>query len=726
MRNKLATFEKELEKCDIVVAVLGQPNVGKSSLFNTLTKGTARVGNFPGTTVEVKIGRTSYRDKTICFVDLPGIYGLSAATDEERIARNYIVRGRADVFMVLVDSTAPERTLYLAIQLLEMVPNVVIALTKWDLAHKHGVHIHLDRIESMLGVPVIGVSAMTGEGIRELLDTIIDVAEGRRRIRKEPLVIDYGILETYISEIEKKLREKSIVLPYPSRWVAIRLLEGDEELYEDLAKRGAQDLVDFVKCLREEVKKITGKYPEDHVVDARFRYASAIVSSTVVKVKIPPPIPPEIKKRISLHEIVEKTFSHPVVGPIASISTLFLVFLAAFVVNTGFPLNILFESVGATSIAEAIESYSLSGLISAGFDSLATAIHASLDSVNPVLASLLADGIVAGVGAVLSFFPLILIIAVIMSALEDSGLGPRMATALHDLFARFGLSGRAVYPLMIAMGCNVPAVLASRAAIDDAEKTEIAMTVSFIPCQARLIVLLYFVYTLFRSPVVQGLTVFFIYLGGIVLYLISSKILRLILFKSREAPPLLLEIPPLHKPNLKVIWWNSWDISKHFLKKAGLIIFTLSIIVWFLLSYGPQGYVEDVSMSFGAKLGGVLAPMLSTLYGFDVNTSWKIGFALINGFIAKEGLITAIAELSGVSEEQAIEALHIDLAQGVAVLLFMMYYVPCLATIAVVYQETRSIKITLITVLYLVLVSLFISLIVYEVLSTISKIGLTP
>jgi len=690
--------------CDILVAVAGQPNVGKSTLFNRITGEVARVGNFPGTTVEMTVGRRIHRGRSVCFIDLPGAYGLSASSLEERVTRRCILQRCADVYLVVVDATVPERTMYLAVQVLELVPNVVVALNKWDVSHKMGVHIHVDKLESRLGVPVIPVSGVTGEGVTQLLDTLLDVATGRRGVRREPLRIDYGPLETYIAELENEVSKVRELSGYPSRWMALMLLEGDEELLRMLLDAGRRDVVERVESMRSEIAKVMGRDPEELIAEARYRYVEALLRDTVVKARL-----------VERESVVDMVFRVPVLGSVISIALLFLVFLTAFVVNTGFPLNVLLRFLGFASWAEALERFSVSGLLSEGFTELANFVESHLACVNPLLADLLAKGVLGGLGAVLSFFPLILVVAVVMSMLEDSGLGPRMAVALHSLFARFGLSGRAVYPLLIAFGCNVPAVLASRTAIDDVERLEIAMSVAFVPCQARLVVLLYFVFQLLKNPLAQSLTTVSIYVGGALLYLLSSKLFRTLLGR-REAPELLLEIPPLHRPSARVVLWNSWDIAKHFLKKAGVIIFALSVATWMLLNLGPGGLVENPAHSYAAYLGKTMAPLLQRVYGLSSDSAWKVAFALINGFIAKEGLVTSIAELSGVSEKSAFEALHLDVAQSVALLIVMMYYVPCVATIAAIYQETRSAKLTIFTILYLLGVSFAISVAVFSIL----------
>jgi len=695
---------RESAACDVTVALAGQPNVGKSTLFNVLTGENVRVSNWAGTTVEKKTGFRAHRGRRICFVDLPGVYGLSTLTIDEKVARSYLLSGEADVILVLVDSTAPERTIYLALQILELTPRVVIAFTKSDLAHSMGIHIHVDKLVSRIGVPIVMVSAIGGEGIEELLDTLIDVAEGRRG-RSEVLRIDYNGLEPYIAEVEKLLSGVAGLEGYPSRWLALRLLEGDQELAGVLEKSAGGVLAEVEK-LREEARRILGRGIEEVVASSRYRFADTLFKDAIARVRV-----------AAGPSIVDRIFEKPVVGPLAALATLFSVFLAAFTINTGFPLNVIADLLGAPRLAEALETYSLSGLLGLLFEKLADSVRAWLEPSSPGLASLIADGVIGGVGTVLLFTPLIIVIAAFMAVIEDSGLGPRIAIALHSFFNRFGLSGRSAYPMFICFGCNVPGILASRTAIDTAERMEVILSAAFIPCQARLVVALYAVTALLTSSIAQAAALISVYAVGIAVFLVSSLALRRLVFKVREPPELLMEVPPIHSPNPKVVWWLTWDTTKHFLKKAAIVIFLLSVVSWGLLNYGPPGQVEDVAQSYAAHIGSMLAPLLTALYRLNPESAWKVGFALINGFVAKEGLISAIAIMTGTAEEKAFAALGVNNAQGLALLLFFMLYVPCLATVAVIYQETRSWKWTLFSIAYMIIVATIVSEIAYLTLS---------
>lgn len=696
---------------DITVAVVGNPNVGKSTLFNVLTGEVAHVANWPGVTVARKEGIRKYRGRRVRFVDLPGIYGLSASSLEEVVTREYVVSGEPDLVVVLADSTAPERTLYLPIQLLELTPNVILVFTKVDEMGKLGIHIHFDKLESILGIPVIPTSALKGVGIRELLDKIVEFSDGRR-FRSEALKLDYGGLEPFIAEVTEILRGSKAVGNYPIRWVAVRLLEGDYRLEELLTSAGESHILKKVQQVREAVKRSVGRDPAELLIAARFNYIQSITRDVIVRVE----------RRRGIEVALEELLHKPVIGSLVSILMLFTALLVVFSVNTGFPLNIVLRYVGLTNLADLVESYSISGLLSMAFNLLTNLAGDYLSHINPILASLVADGVIAGVGAVLSFLPLILMVFVFLALLEDSGIAPRIAISFHNILSKFGFSGRAIYPLIISIGCNVPGVLASRTAVEEEERLEIIVSTPFIPCQARLVVAMALVTTFLKSPIAQAVALISVYLIGVAIFLLTGLLTRLILFRKSEPPELILEIPTIHKPSPRVVWWISWDYTKHFLKKAGIVILSLSIIIWFLLNLGPTGLVTDFKYSFGGILGNLIAPVLAP---FDIwgENAWKVGFALIHGFIAKESLLESLVLLQGgeVDVANALQSLELSVMQAYSILLLTMLYVPCLATTAVIYQESRSFKVTLAQVIYMLVVAYTISLTTYQLMKAVAS-----
>ncbi len=687
------------EECDLVVAVVGQPSTGKSTFFGHVTGKAVRVAAWPGTTVEMAVARIEHRGARVCLVDLPGVYGLATTSPEEAITKRFLLEGSYDAVLALVDPLIVERSVYLPLELAEMGLRLVVALTKWDLAHKRGVHVDVGKVSSRLGVPVIPISSLTGEGVKELLDALVEAARGGGP--RPPLRVDYGPLGQYIERLSRELGST----PLSSTWVALKLLEGDEEVAR-LVSRG--DVLELAKELREEFRRVYGRHPEDVAVFARYEKASEVLEGAVVRVAVR-------ESRASLY--LDRLFLSPRLGPVLSLATLFLVFLGAFGVNTGFPLNALMRLAGWESAAEALEEYSLSGLLARAFSLLGDSVRGSLEGYSEALAALVADGILGGVGLVLSFAPLVLVVSALISVLEDSGLGPRMVHSLHRLLRAFGLSGRSLYPLVLGFGCNVPAALQSRIAIDEHERLQVLGSVPFVLCQARFVVMMYFAQYLFPGrPLLQASLVFSLYMLSIALFLLTSKLLRALVFKAGEAPELVMEIPPLHRPSARVVWWNSWIRVRHFLAKAGTVIFAMALAAWLAVSYGPAGLASDPADSYAALVGSAVGRLAEAVYGLDPSSSWKVGFALLYGAVAKEGLVTSAAALSNVEEAEALEALGLTFQQAVGLLFFFMFYIPCLPTIAAIYYESRSLRYALGVSLYLVLAALVVSVSAYWVL----------
>ncbi len=673
------------EAKSILVAVAGQPNVGKSTLFNILTGRRVHVANWPGVTVEKHVGEREYNGYVIKFVDLPGIYGFSALTLEEKIARRFILEEKPDVLLVLVDSLNPERTMYLAIQALEMYTRVIIVFTKIDETHAHGIHINYTALSHRLGVPVVPVSSVTGQGIGELLEKIIEVAAGKHV--GGYLRVDYGELEPYISAVMGVLRKYDSRIKYPLRWLAIRLLEGDRELEEYISKTIGSGALNEVRRIRSEVETILRRTPGELLAHKRFEYIDRLLHGVVVRI----PVAEAHEERVT------KYFYHPWIGPLLSTTILILVFLIAFTINTGFPLNIVLSDLGLEDAARAVENYSLGGLVEAGIDALSSYLYMVMGS-SPA-SSLIIDGMIGGVGAVAVFLPLIMIVAFFLAVLEDSGLSPRIAVSLHGLLTRIGVSGHAVFPMLLGFGCNVPAVMATRAVPDLRERIRLIMTIPFIPCQARLVVILAFASAL--TGLNGALLILYGYIAAFAAFALVNKLLYIYDRRRGRAaePELLLELPPIHRPIPRVVWWHVWDSTKHFLVKAGTIIFLLSILIWFLTSYTPSlAYTTVPSQTIGAALAKVFAPFLYPI-GLSGDAAWIIAFALLIGFVAKESVISALTIATGAdSARSALRLLGLTDPQIAAVTVFMILYVPCMATLAVMYGETRSWKITLATI----------------------------
>lgn len=671
----------------IVAAVIGQPNVGKSTLFNVLTRSKVHVANWPGVTVQKHVGKREYRGYLIEFVDLPGTYGFSSLTIEEKIARNYIFSGEPDVILVLVDSLNPERTFYLAIQAMEITNKVIIVLTKYDAAHSRGIHINRETLEHKLRVPVIRVSAITGEGIDELLDAIIDVAHGRR-IRSDLLIADYGELNPFIDEIIRLLEKYRDKLEYPLRWTAIRLLEGDPDLEKYIVKNLGVDVFSEINEIRVEAEKILKKNLAEIISTYRFKYINSLLEKVVVKTKVE--IPRETR--------ISRYLYNPLIGPLLSILILIGVFLVAFIINLGFPLSALFDIMGYSDMAEAIEEYSLSGLVEKLFTFLGDTIYGLLG--DNIYSRFIVDGILGGVGAVLVFAPLIFTVSLFIAMLEDSGLAPRIAVGVHNLLAKIGVSGHAVFPLMVSLGCNVPAIMSVRSIPDHRERFRLILSLPFIPCQARLVVML-----ALASAVTNFNGALLIIYGYIIAFSAFALINKIIYIMDKRrgyivSPELLLEIPPLHKPIPRVVWWLTWNPTKHFLVKAGVIIFSASIFIWFITSYTASlTYTEDPGASIAAQISRLFTPLLAPI-GLDMENAWILILALLMGFIAKEVVVSTLLIATGADRvREAVNYIGLNDPQITGLTVFSILYVPCLATLAVMLGELRSLKYTLLAII---------------------------
>jgi len=414
---------------------------------------------------------------------------------------------------------------------------------------------------------------------------------------------------------------------------------------------------------------------------------------------------------------IDKIMEKPMGSAILLLGILFSLFLLIFIINTGFPLNIIFSLIGLEDIATVIEENSLSGLLSKAFEYLSDYIKSLMSSYPEPLVGLLTDGIIAGVGAVIAFIPLIYLVSLGFAILEDSGVATRLAVGLHKTFSRFGFSGRYAYPMFVSLGCNVPGVMLSRGAFDSRERLAQILSIPFIPCQARLIVALAVAQALFSGePLYQALLILWIYILGIMISLISGFIIRRLVLKERYSPELIIDLPRIHRPYAKVVGWISWSYTKEFLIRAGVVIFILSIFIWFITNFGPEGYTTEFSQSYGYIIGSYVTPFLKP---FNINNSIGpiIGLAFLQGFVAKEGLLSTLTIITGSEDPvSAINSLQLTASQMISILTFGMLYVPCLATLSVIYQETRSWRWTLFSIIYMLSIAYIVTLITYHTL----------
>jgi len=686
-------------KPHLKIGLIGQPNVGKSTLFNILTKGNVIVTNWPGTTVERNEARITYKDRELLIVDLPGIYGLSYLTLEEKISRRFIVEENPDLIIILVDSLILERSLYLAIEIRELTGKAIIAITKVDEAHSKGIHINYELLEKHLSTPVIPVSAIKNMGIDTLLEAALNYAGKEAPILK----IDYGELEPFIGSIESIIvQQLHGELKYQPRWLALKYLEGDIEVEEFLRKNLGSHYLELEE-VRNEAKRRIGLDIAAFTSMKRMSYIREhVVKNTVIKA--------DIRKRGSR---VDLLFYNPYIAPIVSLGLILALFLLVFIINTGYPLTSLLESLGYTDLASRIEEYTFSSLMEKLFEFIENVISHFMGK--SALESFIVNGVLGGVASVVIFIPLIAIIMATLGALEDSGLFPRLAIGTHALFQKIGLSGHSLLPITLSMGCNVPGVMSTRASPNYFERLKLILLTPFIPCQARLVVLLAIATAI--GGFAGSMLVPLIYLISFSVFILLSYIIYEFFEKKRDIEvEILLEIPPLHKPYLRVIWWFTWNQLKHFLRKAGVVIFLVSVFSWGLQHLTLQGaYTDNVSESIVAEFSKYITPLLKPI-GVTSEKSWIIAYAIIVGFLAKELVVSAVVTATGaLSPQEAFRLIGLTTPSAIALALFVALYIPCAPTIATIYSETRNIRYVLVSIALMLITAYLLAIFAYSV-----------
>lgn len=699
------------------IGFVGAPNVGKSSLFNALTGGSAKVSNWPGTTVEKKTGIVRFDGAMFVAVDLPGLGGFRAYSLDERVSKDYILRGDYKAVVAIADLTSLERSLYVAIVIAELSPRTIIAINKIDLMPRDVVEKFIEYLSKKLHTPVVGVSALKRIGIEVLIREITRMAESKCETDfSHNIYIDYEELNKYIDEIKNLLEKhksgKEIKNCINLRGLAANFMTEDPDVERFIRDVYGAEILNKLIEIRERAKVETREDLGMRIVSLRYGFIKRLLEESGLE--------SYVEKSLYEKTLIDRIIEAPGGSILIFLGILTLIFFAIFTINTGFPLNVIFSALGLEEIASLIEAYSLNGLISAGFSYLSEYLSDLMTPLPYVIKDLVINGIVTGVGAVISFLPLILLVSISFAVLEDSGIATRLAVGIHRTFSKFGFSGRFVYPMIVSLGCNVPGVMLSRTALTSRERLIQILSTPFIPCQARLIVALAFSQAVFPGrPLEQALLIVLIYVVGFLVSLLSGFILSRSMLREKDLPELIIELPRLHRPYARVVWWISWSYTREFLIKAGLVIFLLSIVVWSLTSFSLSGYIGgegSVSESIGFMLGSILQPLLS-LFNINSSTAPILGFTLIQGFVAKEGLISSLAIIMNMEDPvEAIRSLGLLPAQAISILLFMMLYIPCLATVSVIYEETKSLRWTLFSVVYMIIIAFLISYTAYILL----------
>lgn len=694
-RRQLKAHEHELEahggrydpaehdKRQMRVALAGNPNCGKTTLFNALTGSNQYVGNWPGVTVEKKEGETRIGDRTVTVVDLPGIYSLSPYSMEEIVARDFIIGESPDCVIDIVDATNLERNLYLTVQLLELERPTVLALNFMDEVEKRGDKIDVRRLSRELGVPVIPITARTGEGIEELMHT------AHRQMHLGVTVEPDDLYDDYTHDIHHRmgelLHDYAYAADLPAHWASIKLLEGDAivekalNLPPDIRKR-----LDALVTEYENSSDLGDR--ETLIADSRYQYIQRVVSASVVRGGVP--------GELTFSEKIDRVVTHR----IFAIPLFLCTMLVMFVVTFGPFGSWLSDGVGA------------------GMDALARWLAPTLAGlgVSPVLISLVCDGIIAGVGGVLTFLPQIALLFLFLSFLEDSGYMSRAAFIMDRALRRFGLSGKAFIPMLMGFGCSVPAIMGARTMENEKDRQMTILLVPFMSCSAKLPVY-GLISAAFFGPW-AGLVVFGLYIIGMIVGVASGLFFKKTLFAGEPAP-FVLELPPYRLPSVGNMLTHVWQKVKGFLVKAGTLILLMSMVLWLLQSFDfSLRMVDDPTHSMLGALGNVLAPVFGPCgFGF-----WQAAVALLTGLIAKEMVVSSLSMFYGFSltaagGEVAAAMTGFTPLSAFAMLVFILLYVPCVAAVSTLFKEMGSRKWAWFSIVWQIGCAYVLSLLVYQI-----------
>ena len=638
----------------MIFALAGNQNCGKTTLFNQLTGSNQHVGNFPGVTVDQKSGEIrGQKDCTV--VDLPGIYSIRPYTPEEIVTRDFILNQHPDGLINIVDATNIERNLYLTLQLMEMRIPMVLALNMMDEVTANGGTIDIQGMSRALGIPVVPISAVKNEGVDELVKIAVLTAKNR----VYPAVYDFcspGPVHRCIHAVVHQIEDHAEAARLPVRFAATKLIEEDEDIRTRLELD--QNELELLEHSVQEMESECGMDRNAALADMRYNFIENVCEKTVVKCR-------ESKER-ARSEAIDRV----VTNKYLALPLFFGIMLSIFYLT--------FNVIGAF----------LSDLLAAGIDSLTAAVDAGLTAygLNPVVHSLVIDGVFAGVGSVLSFLPIIVVLFFFLSILEDTGYMARVAFVMDQLLRKIGLSGRSIVPMLIGFGCSVPAIMSTRTLASERDRRMTILLTPFMSCSAKIPI--YGVFTVAFFPRYAALVMIALYFTGILVGIIAAKLLGATAFRGNPVP-FVMELPNYRFPSAKSVWQLCWDKAKDFLTRAFTIIFVATIIVWFLQTFDTRlNLVTDSANSLLATVGTVLAPLFAPL-GFG---DWRVSTALITGFIAKESVISTLGILTGAGTDVTVAALGnlFSPITAVSFLVFTLLYTPCVAAISAVKRELGS------------------------------------
>lgn len=664
----------------MIFALVGNQNCGKTTLFNALTGSNQHVGNFPGVTVDQKEGEIKY-SKGNFVVDLPGIYSIRPYSTEEIVTRDFVLNEKPDGIINIVDATNIERNLYLTLQLLELQIPMIIALNMMDEVRNNGGSVDIDKISELLGVPVIPISAARNEGISDVADMITQTAKNRIL----PKILDFcpdGAVHRCIHAVSYIIEDHAKNIGVSPRFCATKLIEGDQSFVEKLSL--SQNETETLEHQILEMETDTGLDKNAAVADMRYNFIENVCAQTVVKCHESK----EHKRSVSIDRVLT--------GKYTAIPMFILIMASVFLLT--------FNIIGS----------SLSDLLSLGIDALTNLCDKGLTAygINPVVHSLIIDGIFAGVGSVLSFLPIIVVLFFFLSILEDTGYMARVAFVMDKLLRKIGLSGKSFVPMLIGFGCSVPAIMSTRTLSSERDRKMTIMLTPYMSCSAKIPIYAVFSAAFFKGK--EALVMTGLYFSGIIVGIIMALIFKSTLFRGNPIP-FVMELPNYRLPSAKSVGLLMWEKARDFLTKAFTVIFAASIAIWFLQTFDTRlNVVSDSSQSLLADIGQIIAPIFKPA-GFD---DWRIATSLITGFTAKEAVVSTMSVLLGVGTDQlagALTSLFPSTLSAVSFLLFTLLYTPCVAAVATIKRELDSTLKTAGVVFLQCLVAWITSVCVYQI-----------
>ena len=668
----------------MIFALVGNQNCGKTTLFNALTGSNQHVGNFPGVTVEQKSGEVK-GVKNCSVVDLPGIYSLRPYTQEEIVSRDFIINQKPDCIINIIDATNIERNLYLTLQLLELRVPTVIALNMMDEVYANGGTVDVQQLSRLIGVPVVPISAVKGEGVSELIDRVVDTARKKALPGVTDFCADDSPVHRCIHAVIHLIQDHADRLGVSSRFCTAKLIEGDPELAGRLElDENERELLEH--CIVQ-MESESGLDRNAALADMRYSFIEGVVSKTVVK----------------CHESREHARSvrmdRVLTGKYTAIPTFLAIMFLIFYLT--------FNVIGSA----------LSDWLSLGIDALTGLIDRGLTAygINPVVHSLVIDGIFAGVGSVLSFLPIIVTLFFFLSILEDTGYMARVAFVMDRPLRKLGLSGRSFVPMLIGFGCSVPAIMATRTVSSDRDRKMTILLTPYMSCSAKIPI--YAVFAAAFFPQNRGLAMICLYALGIVMGIIVALILKSTAFRGQPVP-FVMELPNYRMPSLKSVGLLLWEKAKDFLERAFTVIFMATVLIWFLQTFDTRlNVVADSADSLLALIGQLIAPVFRPL-GF---ADWRMVTALISGFTAKEAVVSTLAVLLGTNVANLSSALGsvFNPITAVSFLVFTLLYTPCVAAVATIRRELGSAVKTIGVVIMQCSVAWLTAFVIYNVIRVI-------